>query len=49
MVKGMEMKLRFGNDKDIPFDEVMIYFENIPLSKTNPVIEDLNIIQRIGE
>jgi hypothetical protein len=43
------MKLKLGSENDIPFDEVMIYVENIPLSKTNPIIEDLNTVQRIGE
>jgi hypothetical protein len=38
LVKAMQMKLKLGSDHDIPFDEVMIYFENIPLSKNNPII-----------
>jgi hypothetical protein len=38
LVRGMQMKLKLGSAHDIPFDEVMIYFENIPLSKDSPVI-----------
>ena len=29
-------------------EEVMIYVENIPLSKDNPIIADMNTIQVIG-
>lgn len=43
------MKLKLGSDNDIPLDEVMIYVENIPLSKNNPVIEDLKTVERINE
>lgn len=45
----MQMKLKLGSDNDIPLDEVMIYVENIPLSKNNPVIEDLKTVERINE
>ena len=31
--------MKLGSDNDIPLEEVMIYVENIPLSKQNPVIE----------
>jgi hypothetical protein len=31
----MEYKLKLGSDKDIPIDEVLIYIENIPISRDN--------------
>lgn len=34
----MQIKLKLGSDKDIPFSEVLIYIENIPLASTNPVV-----------
>lgn len=45
----MQMKLTLGSEDDVPFEEVMIYVENIPFSKNNPIIEELNTIQIIGE
>lgn len=48
LVRAMQMKLKLGSDNDIPLDEVMIYVENIPLSKNNPVIEDLKTVERIN-
>lgn len=49
LVRAMQMKLKLGSDNDIPLDEVMIYVENIPLSKNNPVIEELKTVERINE
>ena len=49
LVKGMQTKLKLGSDNDIPLDEVMIYVENIPLTKNNPIIEELQTIQKINE
>ena len=45
----MQTKLKLGSDNDIPLDEVMIYVENIPLTKNNPIIEELQTIQKINE
>lgn len=45
----MQMKLKLGSDNDIPLDEVMIYVENIPLSKNNPIIEDLKTVDNINQ
>jgi hypothetical protein len=45
----MQTKLKLGSDNDIPLDEVMIYVENIPLTKHNPIIEELQTIQKINE
>ena len=49
LVKGMQNKLKLGSNNDIPLDEVMIYVENIPLTKNNPIIEELQTIQKINE
>jgi hypothetical protein len=49
LVRAMQMKLKLGSENDIPLDEVMIYVENIPLSKNNPIIDDLKIVERINE
>jgi hypothetical protein len=35
----MEYKLTLGSDQDIPIDEVLIYIENIPISKGNEIME----------
>ena len=45
----MQNKLKLGSNNDIPLDEVMIYVENIPLTKNNPIIEELQTIQKINE
>ena len=45
----MQNKLKLGSDNDIPLDEVMIYVENIPLTKNNPIIDELQTIQKINE
>lgn len=45
----MQMKLKIGSSHDIPLEEVMIYFENIPLSPNSPVIDELNAVQRLSE
>ena len=45
----MQNKLKLGSSNDIPLDEVMIYVENIPLTKNNPIIEELQTIQKINE
>ena len=49
LVRAMQMKLKLGSDNDIPLDQVMIYIENIPLSKNNTVIEDLKTVERIND
>ena len=45
----MQNKLKLGSNNDIPLDEVMIYVENIPLTKNNPIIEEIQTIQKINE
>ncbi len=49
LVRGMQTKLKLGSSNDIPLEEVMIYVENIPLTKNNPIIEQLKTIQKINE
>lgn len=49
LVKGMQIKLKLGSDKDIPIPEVLIYIENIPLAENNPVTEELKILKKINE
>ena len=41
LVRAMTLKLRIGSEQDIPIDEVLIYIENIPLSSSNPIMQDL--------
>lgn len=48
-MKGMQIKLKLGSDKDIPFSEVLIYIENIPLASSNPVVNELKILKNINE
>lgn len=38
LVKGMQMKIRLGSDNDVPIEDVIIYIDNIPFSKTNRII-----------
>jgi hypothetical protein len=45
----MQIKLKLGSDKDIPFSEVLIYIENIPLASSNPVVNELKILKNINE
>lgn len=45
----MQTKLKLGSENDIPLDQVMIYVENIPLTKNNPIIEELQTIQKINQ
>jgi hypothetical protein len=49
LVKGMQIKLKLGSDKDIPISEVLIYIENIPLTEDNSVSKELKILQKINE
>ena len=35
LIRAMQFKLRIGSSNDIPVDEVLIYVENIPISKDN--------------
>lgn len=45
----MQLKLKIGTPEDIPIDEVLIYIENIPLSKDNPIMKDLQTMRLINE
>ena len=45
----MKIKLIIGGDSDIPIGEVLIYIENIPLSKDHYVMAELQTVQRINE
>ena len=49
LVKGMQIKLKLGSEKDIPMSEVLIYIENIPLTDDNPVSKELKTLQKINE
>lgn len=35
LIDAMFLKLKVGTDNDIPIKEVLIYIENIPISKEN--------------
>lgn len=37
-MQAMQIKLTIGGPKDIPIEEILIYIENIPLSKDNDVM-----------
>jgi hypothetical protein len=49
LMKGMQIKLKLGSQKDIPISEVLIYIENIPFGSDNPISKELKILQRINE
>jgi hypothetical protein len=49
LMKGMQIKLKLGSQKDIPISEVLIYIENIPFGTDNPLAKELNILKRINE
>lgn len=48
LVTAMQMKLKMGSEEDVPLDDVMIYIENIPLSKNNQILKDLQTLQKIN-
>jgi hypothetical protein len=37
LMKGMQIKLKLGSQKDIPISEVLIYIENIPFGDDNAI------------
>ena len=51
LVKAMQIKLRVGGPNDIPIDEVLIYLENIPITRntSKEIIWDLEIIQKVND
>lgn len=45
----MQIKLVIGGPKDIPIEEILIYIENIPLSRDNDLMAELETVQKIKE
>ena len=35
LIKGMQIKLKLGSERDIPIEEVLIYLTKIPLKEGN--------------
>ena len=35
LIKGMQIKLKLGSNRDIPIEEVLIYLTKIPLKEGN--------------
>jgi hypothetical protein len=45
----MQIKLVIGGPNDIPIEEILIYIENIPLSRDNDLMAELETVQKIKE
>ena len=45
----MQLKLVIGSPHDVPIQEVIIYIETIPLSPSNPILQELEVIRLIND
>ena len=41
LIRGMQIKLKLGSERDIPIEEVLIYISNIPLGEDNALVREL--------
>jgi hypothetical protein len=47
LIDAMLMKLKLGSEDDIPIEEVLIYIENIPLSRDNKLTKRILFIEEV--
>jgi hypothetical protein len=44
LIKGMQIKLKLGSERDIPIEEVLIYLTKIPLKEGNALEQEMNVL-----
>jgi cobalamin biosynthesis Co2+ chelatase CbiK len=49
LIKGMQIKLILGSDRDIPIEEVLIYLTKIPLKEGNVLEEEMRVLKEINK